>query len=163
MDTIRRGYIPKDTVEFGPKAAETLAAAAQELAFLMNRGYDTKSASTFIGNHHHHFGGGTVRLPADRGYGQHHPGHGRTAGLLSHRRQNCAGSGPSAVPAGRARCERSAVLSGSAGIQFRTATGDVAEQGLDTFRQPPGGTASQCGWPALTHGTGRHGGRHHSG
>ena len=52
MDTIRRGYIPKDTVEFGPKATETLAAAAQELAFLMNRGYDTKSASTFIGNHH---------------------------------------------------------------------------------------------------------------
>lgn len=52
MDTIRRGYIPKDAVEFGPKATEKLATAAQELAFLINRGYDTKSASTFVGNHH---------------------------------------------------------------------------------------------------------------
>ena len=52
MNTIRRGYVPKDTVEFGPKAIGKLNAAAQELAFLMNRGYDTKSASTFIGNHH---------------------------------------------------------------------------------------------------------------
>lgn len=52
MDTIKRGYVPKDTAEFSPKTAEKLAAAAQELAFLMNRGYDTKSASTFVGNHH---------------------------------------------------------------------------------------------------------------
>lgn len=52
MDTIRRGYIPKDPLEFGPKAVDKLNAAAQELFFLMNRGYDTKSASTFIGNHH---------------------------------------------------------------------------------------------------------------
>ena len=52
MDTIRRGYVPKDSLEFGPKAADKLHAAAQELAFLMNRGYDTKSASTFVGNHH---------------------------------------------------------------------------------------------------------------
>lgn len=52
METIRRGYVPKDAIEFGPKATEKLTAAAQELAFLMNRGYDTKSASTFIWNHH---------------------------------------------------------------------------------------------------------------
>lgn len=52
MDIIRRGYIPKDEIEFGPKATKKLNAAAQELIFLMNRGYDTKSASTFIGNHH---------------------------------------------------------------------------------------------------------------
>ena len=52
METVRRGYEPKDEKEFGPKAAEKLNAAAQELVFLMNRGYDTKSASTFVGNHH---------------------------------------------------------------------------------------------------------------
>ena len=52
METVRRGYEPKDAAEFGPKAIGTLTSAAQELAFLLNRGYDTKSASTFIGNHH---------------------------------------------------------------------------------------------------------------
>ena len=52
METVKRGYVPKDTVEFGPKAADKLNAAAQELVFLLDRGYDTKSASTFVGNHH---------------------------------------------------------------------------------------------------------------
>ena len=52
METVKRGYEPKDTIEFGPKAAAKLNAAAQELAFLLDRGYDTKSASTFVGNHH---------------------------------------------------------------------------------------------------------------
>ena len=52
METVKRGYEPKDILEFGSKAAGKLNAAAQELVFLMNRGYDTKSASTFVGNHH---------------------------------------------------------------------------------------------------------------
>ncbi len=52
METVKRGYEPKDTVEFGPNATEKLNAAGQELAFLINRGYDIKSASTFVGNHH---------------------------------------------------------------------------------------------------------------
>lgn len=52
MENVKRGYMPKDTIEFGPKATDKLNAAAQELVFLMDRGYDTKSASTFIGNHH---------------------------------------------------------------------------------------------------------------
>ena len=52
MEVVRRGYVPKDIIEFGPKATEKLNAAAQELLFLMDRGYDTKSASTFVGNHH---------------------------------------------------------------------------------------------------------------
>jgi len=52
METVRRGYEPKDAAEFGPKAIGKLSAAAQELRFLLNRGYDVKSASTFIGNHH---------------------------------------------------------------------------------------------------------------
>lgn len=52
METVKRGYEPKDIIEFGPRAAEKMNAAAQEMVFLMNRGYDTKSASTFVGNHH---------------------------------------------------------------------------------------------------------------
>ena len=52
MEIVRRGYVPKDSVEFGAKAAEKLNAAAQELVFLMDRGYDIKPASTFVGNHH---------------------------------------------------------------------------------------------------------------
>ena len=52
MEIVRRGYVPKDSIEFGAKAAEKLNAAAQELVFLMDRGYDTKSTSTFVGNHH---------------------------------------------------------------------------------------------------------------
>ena len=34
METVKRGYVPKDTIEFGPKAAAKLTTAAQELAFL---------------------------------------------------------------------------------------------------------------------------------
>ena len=52
MEIVKRGYEPKDAMEFGAKAAEKLNAAGQELVFLLNRGYDVKSASTFIGNHH---------------------------------------------------------------------------------------------------------------
>ena len=52
MEIVRRGYVPQDSIEFGAKAAEQLNAAAQELVFLMDCGYDTKSASTFVGNHH---------------------------------------------------------------------------------------------------------------
>jgi len=52
MEVVRRGYEPKDGVEFGTPAKEKLSAAAQELKYLLDRGYDIKSASTFIGNHH---------------------------------------------------------------------------------------------------------------
>lgn len=52
MDTVRRGYEPKDMVEFGLKAMGKLNAAACEIMFLINRGYDTKTATTFVGNHY---------------------------------------------------------------------------------------------------------------
>jgi len=52
METVKRGYAPKDELEFGPRSLDKLNAAAQELRFLLDRGYDVKSASTFIGNHH---------------------------------------------------------------------------------------------------------------
>ena len=45
MEIVKRGYEPKDAMEFGSKAAEKLNAAGQELVFLLNRGYDVKSAS----------------------------------------------------------------------------------------------------------------------
>ena len=32
METVKRGYVPKDTVKFGPKATGKLTAAAQELS-----------------------------------------------------------------------------------------------------------------------------------
>lgn len=52
MEIVRRGYEPKDAAEFGDLAKKKLCTAAQELQFLLNRGYDIKSASTFIGNHY---------------------------------------------------------------------------------------------------------------
>ena len=52
METVLRGYHGKDAVQFGPKWEAKLNAAIQELFFLLNRGYDVKSASTFIGNHY---------------------------------------------------------------------------------------------------------------
>ena len=52
METVRRGFFAKDQVEFGLKALPKLRAAQEELCFLLDRGYDMKTASTFIGNHH---------------------------------------------------------------------------------------------------------------
>lgn len=48
----RRGYEPSDQVEFGPKWMERLNRAGEELLYLLNRGYDIKPASTFVGNHY---------------------------------------------------------------------------------------------------------------
>ncbi len=52
METVRRGYIPSDRVEFGDKAVAKLTAAGEELCYLLDRGYPLKPASTFVGNHH---------------------------------------------------------------------------------------------------------------
>ncbi len=53
MEIVKRGHAPKDAMEFGTeKAAKTLHQAAQEIAFLLDRGYEIKSASTFVGNHY---------------------------------------------------------------------------------------------------------------
>lgn len=52
METVRRGYIPSDKVEFGEKSVEKLTAAGEELCYLLDRGYPLKPASTFVGNHH---------------------------------------------------------------------------------------------------------------
>lgn len=52
MDEVRRGYEPKDAAEFGPKSLDRLRRAAQEVFYLLNRGYDVKPATTFVGNHY---------------------------------------------------------------------------------------------------------------
>jgi hypothetical protein len=50
--SIKRGYSPDDERNFKGLALDTLKRAAEELYFLLNRGYPIKGASTFIGNHY---------------------------------------------------------------------------------------------------------------
>lgn len=52
METVIRGFVPSDKEEFGDSVREKMNAAADELCFLLNRGYNIKSAATFIGNHY---------------------------------------------------------------------------------------------------------------
>ena len=52
MEAVRRGYEPRDAEAFGPRGQAVLRGAMEELRFLLNRGYELKSASTFICNHH---------------------------------------------------------------------------------------------------------------
>lgn len=49
---VRRGFVPTDTREFGEKSLGKLRRAAEEVYFLLNRGYSIKNATTFVGNHH---------------------------------------------------------------------------------------------------------------
>lgn len=48
----RRGYLPEDEKQFTGKQLEFLKKAADEVQFLLDRGYDIKPATTFIGNHY---------------------------------------------------------------------------------------------------------------
>lgn len=50
--TVRRGFVPTDEREFGVKCLGKLRTAAEEVCFLLNRGYSVKNATTFVGNHH---------------------------------------------------------------------------------------------------------------
>lgn len=49
---IRRGYVPGDKTEFGEKAMVKLRDAAEDIYYLLNRGYHMKGVTTFIGNHY---------------------------------------------------------------------------------------------------------------
>lgn len=51
-ETTKRGYSPDNQRDFTGLALETMEQAAEELYFLLNRGYPIKGASTFIGNHY---------------------------------------------------------------------------------------------------------------
>jgi hypothetical protein len=50
-DIVKRGYMPSDEKEFTDQI-EKLREAGEELYYLINRGYQIKPASTFVGNHH---------------------------------------------------------------------------------------------------------------
>ena len=50
-DTVKRGYVSSDEKEFIDQI-EKLRRAGEELYYLINRGYQIKPASTFVGNHH---------------------------------------------------------------------------------------------------------------
>jgi len=52
METVKRGYVPNDRTEFGYGWTIKMRQAGEELYYLLNRGYDMKSAGTFIGNHY---------------------------------------------------------------------------------------------------------------
>ena len=42
---VRRGYVPGDEKEFGKEALEKINVAANDIYYLLNRGYNMKSAS----------------------------------------------------------------------------------------------------------------------
>lgn len=48
----KRGYHSEDEKEFKDSQLEKLQYAAEELYYLLNRKYQIKNASTFIGNHY---------------------------------------------------------------------------------------------------------------
>ena len=47
----KRGYVPEDERNFSPSALEIMRTASRHVDYLINEGYDLKSASTFVGNH----------------------------------------------------------------------------------------------------------------
>ncbi|WP_066893400.1 DUF434 domain-containing protein [Clostridium nigeriense] len=50
--TTRRGYVPTDEKEFKGDNLIKVYNAAEDLLYLLNKGYKIKGASTFIGNHY---------------------------------------------------------------------------------------------------------------
>jgi hypothetical protein len=49
---VKRGYAPNDEREFNQESMKILHGAGNDLRYLLNRGYDIKGASTFVGNHY---------------------------------------------------------------------------------------------------------------
>ena len=47
----KRGYLPEDERNFSPAAIQIMKTASRHICYLLNEGYDLKSASTFVGNH----------------------------------------------------------------------------------------------------------------
>ena len=52
MKNVRRGYCEDDVKQFGEEAMKKLFPCAEEITYLLNRGYPYKSAITFTGNHY---------------------------------------------------------------------------------------------------------------
>lgn len=49
---VKRGYVPNDEKEFSNESIEKLHKAGHDLYYLLNQGYNIKSASVFVGNHY---------------------------------------------------------------------------------------------------------------
>lgn len=49
---VKRGHFPSDEKEFTGKHVDKLYKAGQDLYYLLNRGYNIKGASVFVGNHY---------------------------------------------------------------------------------------------------------------
>lgn len=47
----KRGYVPEDNRNFAHEAIRKMKTASRHICYLINEGYDLKSASTFVGNH----------------------------------------------------------------------------------------------------------------
>ncbi len=47
----KRGYLPEDERNFSPAAIQIMKTASRHICYLLNEGYELKSASTFVGNH----------------------------------------------------------------------------------------------------------------
>ena len=47
----KRGFVPEDERNFSPEAVETMRRASRHILYLINEGYELKSAATFTGNH----------------------------------------------------------------------------------------------------------------
>lgn len=52
MKIVQRGFVEKDKLEFGNQWRTRLTKAAEELVYLLDRGYAIKTASIFVGNHY---------------------------------------------------------------------------------------------------------------
>lgn len=50
--TAKRGYLPEDERDFKRPALDLMRRAAEDLHFLLGRGYPVKGASAFVGNHY---------------------------------------------------------------------------------------------------------------
>ncbi len=50
--TVRRGFVPTDEKDFCDKELKKIYLAANDLYYLINRGYNIKGASIFVGNHY---------------------------------------------------------------------------------------------------------------
>lgn len=48
----KRGFAPEDEKNFSTKTLQLMRTAARHVCYLINEGYDLKSASTFVGNHY---------------------------------------------------------------------------------------------------------------
>ena len=48
----KRGFVPEDERNFSPEALRVIRTASRHIRYLINEGYDVKSASTFVGNHY---------------------------------------------------------------------------------------------------------------